>query len=74
MGTSGSPESTLLKHATPRPCAHPQYIGILDMDASAELDGPARTALQYLRGGEGHVNRNDLVAMSAADADHASRG
>lgn len=57
------------------PYARPQFIGALDMDASAGFDKPAKVTLQYvIRGDEAFAFRSGIAALSAEDADRALRG
>jgi hypothetical protein len=57
------------------PYSRPQFIGALDMDASAGFDKPAKVTLQYvIRGDEAYAMRTAIAALSSEDADRALRG
>lgn len=52
----------------------PQYIGVMDLDASAGFDVPAKVSMRYIfRGDEAYALRTGLAAMSREDAERALR-
>lgn len=52
----------------------PQYVGVMDMDASAGFDRPAKVSMQYIfRGDEAFALRTNLIALSREDAERALR-
>lgn len=54
--------------------ARPQYVGVMDLDASAGFDRPAKVSMQYiLRGDEAFALRTNLIALSREDAERALR-
>jgi transglutaminase-like putative cysteine protease len=56
------------------PFAHPQFIGVLDLDASVGFDKPAKVSLQHvIRGDDAYSVRTSLAALSTEDADRAVR-
>jgi hypothetical protein len=64
-----------LEAVPPRPFTRPQSIGVVEIDARAGFDKPAKVkAENVLRQDEAFVTRMQLVAMSPEDADRAVRG
>jgi hypothetical protein len=63
-----------LEKIAPVPFKRPQYIGFVDIDASAGFDRPAKVkARNVLRDDEAFATRTQLAGMSAQDADRAVR-
>ncbi|MBV1688336.1 DUF3857 domain-containing transglutaminase family protein [Novosphingobium sp. G106] len=63
-----------IEAVTAAPFARPQFIGVLDMDASAGFNQPAKVSVQYvMRGDEAYGVRTSLAALSSEDTDRALR-
>lgn len=54
--------------------ARPQFIGVLDLDASAGFDKPAKASVKYVfRGDEAYSIRSGLAGLAGEDADRVLR-
>lgn len=63
-----------LEAVPPTAFSRPQYIGVMDLDASGGFDRPAKVSLQYImRGDEAFSLRSNLAALSAEDTQRALR-
>lgn len=63
-----------LEAMVPRALPRPQFIGVVDIDASKGFDKPASVNAQHvMRQDEAYAVRVQLAAMSAEDADRAVR-
>lgn len=63
-----------LEAVAPQPLTHPQFIGVVDIDATSGLDKPAKVEARHvMRQDEAFATRMQLVAMSPEDADRAVR-
>ncbi len=64
------PEGSELEKIAPRGSDKPQYIGLVDIDATAGLDQDAHVSMQtILRGDDAFALRTRLAGLSADDAD-----
>ena len=56
------------------PFTRPQFIGVMEVDARAGFDQPAKVAVKnVIRGDEAYAFRRGLAALSTEDADRALR-
>ncbi len=63
-----------LEAVSPKPFDRPQFIGVVEIDASAGIDRPATVAVEnVLRQDEAFATDHQLLALSAEDADRAVR-
>lgn len=68
------PDGSDLEKVTPKPLARPQFVSVVDIDASAGFDQPAKVkAQQVLRQDEAFATRTQLAGLSTQDADRALR-
>ena len=63
-----------LEAVAAKPLARPQFVGVVDIDASAGFDKPAKVKAQnVMRYDEAFAARSKLVALSTEDANRAVR-
>jgi hypothetical protein len=68
------PGGSELEFVAPQPLTRPQFVGVIDVDASAGFDKPARVKAQHVtRQDEALAVQMQLVALSREDAERAVR-